>query len=206
MLQLLIVPVVDNTATSSGERYASWRENAETAWLPADHMIWFRDHYLPKTEDRVKWDNSPIFAPDDLVSNAPRAWIAVAEMDILRDEGIAYGEKLKKAGVGVTVKLYEKAPHPIIVLDGTYFKLDQISTKSTDVPSLSLIFGRGPPLGLAYDFLLRKFGPNTVPQCTEDRETICSGRNRSPKENFRNIIICRCTSPVFSTVYSTCRT
>jgi acetyl esterase/lipase len=117
-LQLLVVPVVDNTATISDGCYASWRENAETAWLPAAYMIWFRDHYLPNIEDRVKWDNSPIFAPEDLVANAPRAWIAVAEMDILRDEGIAYAAKLKKAGVEVAVKVYEGAPHPILVLDG----------------------------------------------------------------------------------------
>jgi acetyl esterase/lipase len=121
ILQLLIVPVVDNTASPSSERYPSWKENEHTAWLPADHMIWFRDHYLPNAEDRANWDNSPIFAPDDLLSRAPKAWIAVAEMDILRDEGIAYGEKLEQAGVEVTVKVYEKAPHPIMALDGTLF-------------------------------------------------------------------------------------
>ena len=64
------------------------------------------------------WNSSPIFASDDLLSKAPEAWIAVAEMDILRDEGIAYGEKLKQAGVQVDVKLYEKVPHPTMGLDG----------------------------------------------------------------------------------------
>jgi len=46
--------------------------------------------------------------------NAPRAWIAVAEMDNLRDEGIACGEKPKQAGVDVTreaLKVYEEAPY-----------------------------------------------------------------------------------------------
>jgi acetyl esterase/lipase len=81
-------------------------------------MLWFRNNYLPITEDRVNWDNSPIFAPDDIFSKAPKAWIGLTEMDILRDEGIAYGEKLKQAGVKVEVMVYEKVPHPIMALDG----------------------------------------------------------------------------------------
>ena len=48
----------------------------------------------------------------------PDAWIGVGELDILRDEGIAYGEKLKKAGHSVVVKIYEKSPHPIMAMDG----------------------------------------------------------------------------------------
>ena len=118
LFQLLIVPVVDNTASLSDERYPSWAENAQTACLPADLMVWFRNHYLPKAEDRLNWDNSPIFAPDGLVIHAPKAWIAVTEMDILRDEGLAYGEKLTRAGVDVTMKVYEKVPHLINVFDG----------------------------------------------------------------------------------------
>jgi acetyl esterase/lipase len=119
VFQLLIVPVIDNTASPSEEPYASWRENALTAWLPSARMLWFRNNYLPIAEDRVKWDSSPIFAPDSMFSKAPKAWIGVTEMDILRDEGIAYGEKLKQAGVQIEVKVYEKAPHPIMALDGT---------------------------------------------------------------------------------------
>jgi acetyl esterase/lipase len=84
-------------------------------------MIWFRDHYLPKTEDN--WDNSPIFAPDHLVSNVPRACIPVAEMAFLRDDGIAYGEKLRRAGVKVTVKVHEKASLSILLLDGMHSHL-----------------------------------------------------------------------------------
>jgi acetyl esterase/lipase len=84
-------------------------------------MLWFRNNYLPVTEDRVKWDNSPIFAPDDIFSKAPKAWIGVTGIDILRDEGIAYGEKLKQAGVQVDVKVYEKVPHPTMALDGVWF-------------------------------------------------------------------------------------
>jgi acetyl esterase/lipase len=52
--------------------------------------------------------------------NVPRAWIAVTELDILRDEGIAYGKRLQMAGVPAEIKTYKGAPHPIMAMDGTY--------------------------------------------------------------------------------------
>ena len=116
--QLLIVPVVDNTAQVEDGRYPSWKENHRTVSLVAPKMLWFRHNWTPDSADHTKWDNSPIFAPDDLVRKAPPAWIAVAELDILRDEGIAYGEKLKKVGVAADVKVYIGAPHPIMAMDG----------------------------------------------------------------------------------------
>ena len=84
-------------------------------------MIWFKNNYSPDPADWTKWDNSPIFAPDEYFKKSPPAWIAVAELDVLRDEGITYGEKLKQAGVGVEVKVYKGAPHPIMAMDGRYF-------------------------------------------------------------------------------------
>ena len=116
VFQLLVVPVTDNTA--SIETYGSWAENKWTPWLSPDRMLWFRHNYLPNKEDWTKWDASPFFAPDELVSNIPKAWIGVAELDILRDEGIQYGEKLKKVGVEVEIEIYKGAPHPIMAMDG----------------------------------------------------------------------------------------
>lgn len=114
----MIVPVVDNTATESGVPYASWSENKLTPALPAERMMWFRTQYLPNESDWAKWDSSPILAPDEWFKTSPPAWIGVAEYDVLRDEGIAYGDKLKKAGVEVEVAIYKGAPHPIMAQDG----------------------------------------------------------------------------------------
>lgn len=83
-------------------------------------MMWFRRNYSPNEADWVKWDSSPLFAPDEWFKHCPSAWICVAELDILRDEGIAYGEKLRKAGVDVEIKIYKGAPHPIMAQDGEY--------------------------------------------------------------------------------------
>ncbi|THH11216.1 hypothetical protein EW145_g796 [Phellinidium pouzarii] len=115
--QLLVVPVVDNTASALGQPYASWHENRYTPSLSPARMLWFRDKYLPNVEDRAKWDNSPMFAPEELFQRAPDAWIAVAELDILRDEGLAYGRKLEKAGRSVELKVYKGSPHPILAMD-----------------------------------------------------------------------------------------
>ena len=124
--QLLVVPVTDNTAKVGDERYPSWTENARTVSLVPDKMLWFRNNYSPDPADWTKWDNSPIFAPDESFAKAPPAWIAVAELDILRDEGLAYGDKLKKAGVSSDAKVYKGAPHPIMAMDGAWLFLPLI--------------------------------------------------------------------------------
>jgi acetyl esterase/lipase len=52
-----------------------------------------------------------------LLAKVPPAYIGVCELDLLRDEGIAYGEKLKSLGVKVDVKVYPRAPHQILGMD-----------------------------------------------------------------------------------------
>ncbi|KAH7925191.1 hypothetical protein BV22DRAFT_1011765 [Leucogyrophana mollusca] len=123
LLAQLIVPVTDNTADASGDPYPSWKELANTPWLNTSRMLWFRNQYLPNKEDWTKWDNSPIFAPDELLAKSPKTWIAVMELDILRDEGLAYGEKLRKLGVEVSHKIYMRAPHQILAMDGMFCHL-----------------------------------------------------------------------------------
>jgi len=118
IFQLLIVPVIDNTASPSGVPFPSWAENKNTVQLTPARMLWFRDQYLPNQVDRAAWRSSPIFAPEELFGNLPKACVMVMELDVLRDEGIAYAEKMKHAGVEVEVKLYKAAPHPIISMDG----------------------------------------------------------------------------------------
>ena len=57
--------------------------------------------YLPNPADRVSPLAAPLKAPDH--SGLPPAFIAVAENDPLRDDGIAYAEALRAAGVPVTL-------------------------------------------------------------------------------------------------------
>ncbi len=127
IFQLLIVPVTDNTASASGIPHASWRENKDAPWLTPARMLWFRRQYLPHEQTRARWDASPLLAQDEMFRKVPKAWIAVAELDILRDEGIAYGNKLLTAGVPARINTYKGAPHPIMAMDGTYRTASQMT-------------------------------------------------------------------------------
>lgn len=116
VFQLLIVPALDNTA--SVETY--WSENRHAPWLTPERMLWYRRMYLPDERDWATWEASPILAPAALPKKVPPAWIAVGGVDILRDEGVAYGEMLRKEGVRVTVQLYEGEPHAFEVMDDEF--------------------------------------------------------------------------------------
>ncbi|KAK0218702.1 alpha/beta hydrolase fold-domain-containing protein [Armillaria fumosa] len=119
IFQLLIVPVTDNTASVEN----LWKENENTAWLTPGRMNWFKLNYLPDPKDWTKWDASPAFAPKELLEKVPKAWIAVAELDILREEGVKYGEILEELGVEVETVVYKGAPHPIMAMDGPILKI-----------------------------------------------------------------------------------
>lgn len=102
--QLLIYPTTDSTGS-----FPSTVENAEGPFLTKASMDWFYDNYKPDVDD---WRASPI-KRDDL-SGLPKALVVTGQYDPLRDEGEAYGERLRDAGVPVTVKRYETMPHVFV--------------------------------------------------------------------------------------------
>ena len=58
-------------------------------------MSWFEEKYIDKSL-LSDWRAAPILFED--LANLPESLIVVAGCDPLKDEGIAYGEELKKAG------------------------------------------------------------------------------------------------------------
>ncbi|MBV8779479.1 MAG: alpha/beta hydrolase [Alphaproteobacteria bacterium] len=94
-LQSLVYPVADYRMGS--ESYRTFATGCGI--LTADAMRWFRDHYLRSDADAADWRASPLLVPS-LEGVAPAIVIA-AECDVLHDEGLAYGERLKAAGVPV---------------------------------------------------------------------------------------------------------
>ncbi len=94
VFQLLFYP-----ATDASRRYRSQELFADGFFLTQDDMDWFMGHYAVREEDKLDPRYSPLLAPD--LSGLPPAYLATAGFDPLRDEGEAYAERLKQAGVPV---------------------------------------------------------------------------------------------------------
>ena len=113
-LQLLVVPVTDNTATT--ETNATWRTLENTAALPAAKMLWYRNHYLPDPVTRSHPDASPLLFRGDF-GKLPSAVILVGEVDVVRHEGEEYARKLQDAGADVRLEVMPGMPHSFLALD-----------------------------------------------------------------------------------------
>jgi acetyl esterase len=109
--QVLFYPVT-NAAFDTG----SYRQFAEGYHLRRDAMIWFWDQY--STEDqRAEITASPLRATTEEVTGLPPALVITAEADVLRDEGEAYANKLRIAGVPVTTRRYKGTIHDFVMID-----------------------------------------------------------------------------------------
>jgi acetyl esterase len=106
-LQLLLYPVVDHDFTS-----ASYIEFADGHLLTRNDMEWFWNHYLPEADERDHPHASPLRCDD--LSGVAAAYVAVAGFDPLRDEGLAYAERLQAAGVPVTCKNFASLLHGFV--------------------------------------------------------------------------------------------
>lgn len=109
--QLLVYPVTDY-----GLDTPSYHDNAEGYLLQRDTMRWFWSHYLRTPADGNDWRASPMRAPDH--SGLPPALVITAEYDPLRDEGEAYAERMREAGVHVTLHRYDGMIHGFMFMAG----------------------------------------------------------------------------------------
>ena len=103
--QFLAYPVTDHDFET-----LSYREVGDKNWfLSTADMRWFWDHYCPPQIDRTNPWLSPLRLAD--AAGLPPALIFVAELDPLRDEGLAYAHHLASAGVPVTSRCDPDLPH-----------------------------------------------------------------------------------------------
>jgi len=103
-MQLLIYPV-----TECSRELPSRQLFREGFLLTRRDMSYFEDRYLPPGADRGD-PRVSVLQADDL-SDLPPAYIATAGFDPLRDEGEAYAERLREAGVQVALRRHPGLVH-----------------------------------------------------------------------------------------------
>jgi acetyl esterase len=111
VFQLLIYPATDLTRSQP-----SHQAFGEGVMLPTATVQWFRQNYLPdlrlENDPRV----SPFFVKD--LSRLPPALVITAGFDSLRDEGRAYADRMRDAGVVVEYVCSEGSMHGFINMAG----------------------------------------------------------------------------------------
>ncbi|MFT5444708.1 MAG: acetyl esterase [Myxococcota bacterium] len=114
--QLLIYPCVD--ARDEDHLYPSRIENKDAPILPRATMTYFMTHYFSGTGGGEANRSNPLASPllAESLAGLPPAFVITGEFDVLRDEGEAYAEALKAAGVEVESHRYAGQPHAFFQL------------------------------------------------------------------------------------------
>jgi acetyl esterase len=107
--QLLLFP-----NTQMGGETSSLQEFAVGYFLERRAIEYFNTLYLPSGTDRNAPKVSPLRAKS--FSGLPPAYVMLGGYDPLHDEGLAYAEKLRAAGVKVTIADYADMVHGFIYL------------------------------------------------------------------------------------------
>lgn len=120
---LLYVPVIDfdYAAYPSNDRYKHIPD------MPPEFMEWFCRHYTGGREDVKNPDLSPLYGPDENFDVYPPTFIAVAEMDVLYDQGWTYAAKLMKHSRQVSYKSYKGVGHFFMIMQGAIPESDELA-------------------------------------------------------------------------------
>ncbi|MGW7426686.1 alpha/beta hydrolase [Streptomyces sp. NPDC054813] len=110
--QVLFYPVTD-----AGFDTPSYHQFAEGYFLRRDGMFWFWDQYTTDEAERAQITASPLRATTEQLTDLPPALVITGEADVLRDEGEAYANKLREAGVPVTAVRFQGIIHDFVMLN-----------------------------------------------------------------------------------------
>jgi acetyl esterase len=110
--ELLVYPVTDLSSMDN----ESYREHGQGYILTKDSMAYYGSHYLAREEDALNPYASPLLAQD--LRGLPPALVITAEFDVLTDEGEAYANRLKEAGVPVQYSCYKGMIHAFFSMAG----------------------------------------------------------------------------------------
>lgn len=106
-LQMLIYP-----GTTAHQDTDSHRRFATGPLLGEALISYFFAQYVNSKAERDDWRFAPLNAED--VEGVAPAWIGLAECDPVVDEGIAYADKLRAAGVAVDLEIYRGVIHEFV--------------------------------------------------------------------------------------------
>jgi acetyl esterase/lipase len=107
--QVLIYPATDFALDTP-----SHRELEDAHIIPRDRVQWYAQQYLPAHVDRHDPRASPLRAAD--LAGQPPALVITAGFDPLRDEGHAYADRLRTAGVDVVDREHPGQIHAFVSL------------------------------------------------------------------------------------------
>jgi len=128
-LQIMICPSTDNPDNS--DQYPSMQQNSSGYFITKTNILFASSTYADHKDY-----NNPAFAPilsKDFSGLSP-ALIITAEFDPYRDQGTAYAEKLRKAGVKVWYKCFPGHIHSLMGLS-----LDSPEMKELDLLVLTVM-------------------------------------------------------------------
>jgi acetyl esterase len=113
-LQLLFYP-----GCAGHQDTPSHRKFATGFVIEEPHITYFFEQYIRNAADRDDWRFAPLdgkgpdgFAVD--LAGVASAWVGLAECDPLVDEGVAYADRLRMAGVPVDLEIYRGVVHEFI--------------------------------------------------------------------------------------------
>jgi acetyl esterase len=134
--QILLWPIVDHDFET-----ASYRAFGEQRFLTRSLMMWMYDLYTTDPAQRREIHASPLRATIEQLRGLPQALIVVAENDILRDEGEAYGRKLAEAGVEVATVRFDGMIHDFGMLNGLAREPGTLAMVDLAAARLRLVLG-----------------------------------------------------------------
>ncbi|WP_221393781.1 alpha/beta hydrolase [Dyadobacter sp. NIV53] len=109
---ILMWPTLDTDFTNE-----SFKSFGADRFLTIPFMEYLYDLYVPDHSKRTDIHVSPLLASLEQLKGLPPTLIQVAENDVLRDEGEAYGRKLLEAGVKATTVRYNGVIHDFGLLN-----------------------------------------------------------------------------------------
>jgi len=108
--QILFYPVTDVSRMDT----VSYARFSKGYMLSREDMEWFASCYAPDIAQRADPRVSPLLAPE--LGGLPPALIVTAGFDVLRDEGEAYADRLRAAGVRVELRRFRGMAHGFLSL------------------------------------------------------------------------------------------